>query len=117
MEYLALLGMSFIFWLPLYVAIIYCKFSKLKIPNKFSFCIACLVTSYGSLGLVAPFYILHQNVLIYLVHDWTILGYEDLAWLFIQSENIVVYVVFSVPIISTFIIPFKLAPKWQGLVK
>jgi len=117
MEYLVLFGMSFIFWLPFYVAAIYCKFSKLQLPKKLLFCSTCLVISYGSLGLVAPFYMLHQNVLIYLVHDWTLLGYEDLAWFFIQSENVITYITYSVPIIATFIIPFKLAPKWQSLVK
>jgi len=117
MEYLALLGITFIFWLPFYVAAIYCKFSKFQLPNKFLFCVSCLVLSYGSFGVIAPFYILHQNILIYMVYDWTALGYEDLAWFFIQSEDVFTYVAFSVPIIATFIIPFKLAPKWRGLIK
>jgi uncharacterized membrane protein YcgQ (UPF0703/DUF1980 family) len=117
MEYLVIIAMSLLFWLPLYVAAIAVKFSNLEIPKKFLFCVICLVLTYGTLGVIFPLFALIQMISSFLVHDWSVSGYKDLAGAFIQIEEVSAYVIFAIPILATFIVPFKLAPKWQGFVK
>ncbi|WP_010386302.1 hypothetical protein [Pseudoalteromonas rubra] len=117
MEYLAIIGVPLLLWLPLYVAALVAKFSHLEIPRKFLFCIVCLIIAYGTLGIVFPVVALLNLISSFLLYDWIKLGYKSLAGFFIYFEEISTYIVLTFPLIASFIVPAKLAPKWQGLVE
>lgn len=117
MEYLAIIGISLAFFLPVYVAAIYSKYSKFELPKKFFFCVLCLVLSYGALGLVVPIFVLTQMVVTFLLPNLLDAGFENIANFFIGLEAINGFIIIIVPAILSFVMPLKLAPKWQGLVQ
>ncbi|XPF94876.1 hypothetical protein ACM9HF_02370 [Colwellia sp. RE-S-Sl-9] len=116
MEYLAILGISLAFWFPAYIAGFYVAFSKLEIPKKFIFCIVCLVLSYGSIALVAPIIVLFECVSSFLVYDWTQQGRDELAYFFMEYGEIPSYIALFIPVVASFLVPFKLSKKWESLV-
>ena len=105
------------FFLPIYVAAIYSKYSKFETPKKFSFCVLCLVLSYGSLGLVVPRFVLTQMVITFLPPNLLDAGLENVANFFIGLEAVNGFIIIIVPAILSFVVPIKLAPKWQRLVQ
>ena len=117
MEYLAILGMSLAFWLPAYIASFYVAFSRRIIPKKLLFCTVCLVISYGSIAIVVPIIVLFESISSFLVYDWVQQGRDELAYFFIEYGEIPSYIALFIPLIVSFIIPFKLSDKWEGLVK
>lgn len=117
MEYLAIIGISLAFFLPLYVAAIYSKYSKFELPKKFLFCILCLVLSYGSLGLVVPIFVFTQMVVTFLLPNLLDAGLDNIANFFIGLEAINGFIIIAIPAMLSFVLPLKLAPKWQSFVQ
>ena len=116
MEYIAILGMSLAFWFPAYIAAGFVFFSKINIPNKFLFCVACLVISYGSIALALPVIVLFESISSFLVYDWSQQGRDELAYFFMEYGEIPTYIALFIPVIASFMVPFKLSKKWDGLV-
>jgi len=117
MEYLVVLAISLAFWAPAYIAGFIVVLFKRNIPKKFLFCVFCLVLSYGSIGLIAPVIVLFESISTYLVYDWTQQGRDELAYFFIKYEEIPDYIVLFFPLVASFIVPLKLAKKWESLVE
>jgi hypothetical protein len=117
MEYLAIIGISLAFLLPMYVAAIYSKYSKFELPKKFTFCIITLIFSYGALGIVVPIFVLTQMVVIFLLPNLLDAGFNSVAEFFIGLEAVNGFIIIIVPAILSFVVPIKLAPKWQRLVQ